>query len=458
MDWLLPRLAAAALVTVVGAALGAVAGWFLGPLWPFTIAGAALGATVSALSDRLKGYRLMTWLRGTQGQPAPRGTGFWGEVGYRAERALRLREREIEYEREQLQQFLSAIEASPNGVLLLDANEQIEWCNSVAADHFGLDPERDLRQRITNLVRAPAFVDYLQQGAYGEPVVFSGRSGQGTLSVLVRAYGVGRKLVLSQDITERERADAMRRDFVANVSHEIRTPLTVLAGFVETLATLPLTEVERRRVLVLMEQQTGRMQALVSDLLTLAQLEGSPRPAADRWVPVHLLMQQAQASALSLSAGRHDIVFAEADGAELAGSPTELHSALGNLVTNALRYTPDGGRIEVRWTRRADGGGELDVSDTGMGIAREHLPRITERFYRVDGSRSRDTGGTGLGLAIVKHVVQRHGGEIDVQSEPGKGSRFRLVFPAARVRRSVPGAESAPPSEPSSADVRATVD
>jgi two-component system, OmpR family, phosphate regulon sensor histidine kinase PhoR len=458
MDWLLPRLAAAAGATVLGAALGALAGWTLDMLWPLTIGGAALGATVSAFADRLKGYRLMTWLRGTQGQPAPRDAGFWGEVGYRAERALRAREREVAHEREQLRQFLSAIEASPNGVLLLDAQEQIEWCNSVAADHFGLDPERDLRQRVTNLVRSPAFVGYLQEGRYDDPVVFVDPGGQGTLSVLVRRYGAGMRLVLSQDITERERADAMRRDFVANVSHEIRTPLTVLAGFVETLATLPLTEVERRRVLALMEQQTQRMQALVSDLLTLAQLEGSPRPAADRWVPVPVLMQQAQASALSLSAGRHELAFADAAGAELAGTLTELHSALGNLVTNAVRYTPEGGRIDVRWVWRGDGGGELEVSDTGAGVAREHIPRLTERFYRVDSSRSRDTGGTGLGLAIVKHVVQRHGGEIDIQSELGKGSRFRLVFPAVRVRRAAPAADGTGAGEPSSALAGATVD
>jgi len=444
---------------LLGAALGALAGWLLHTTWPVTVLGAVLGATLSALVERVHGVRLMKWLRGEQGDAAPRDAGFWGELGYRAERALRLREREVEQERNQLQQFLAAIEASPNGVLLLDGNGQIEWCNSVAADHFGLDPERDLRQRVTNLVRAPAFVSYLQDEAFDEAVTFSGPGGQGTLSVLVRAYGAGMKLVLSQDITERERADAMRRDFVANVSHEIRTPLTVLAGFVETLASLPLTEVERHRVLALMEQQTGRMQALVSDLLTLAQLEGSPRPGSDRWVPVHTLMQQAQASALSVSGGRHEILFVVDEEAEIAGMATELHSALGNLVTNAVRYTPDGGRIEVRWLWRADGGGELEVRDSGVGVAREHLPRLTERFYRVDGSRSRDTGGTGLGLAIVKHVVQRHGGEIDIQSELGKGSQFRLVFPAARVRRApTPRGRRDLPAEGTSAGVDATVD
>jgi two-component system, OmpR family, phosphate regulon sensor histidine kinase PhoR len=242
------------------------------------------------------------------------------------------------------------------------------------------------------------------------------------------------KLVLSQDITERERAEAMRRDFVANVSHEIRTPLTVLAGFIETLGNLPLTEVERRRVLHLMAQQTQRMQTLVADLLTLAQLEGSPRPPADRWLPLARLLQAVEADARALSAGRHEIVFQPADGVQIAGAEAELQSAIGNLVNNAVRYTPESGRIEVTWQQHANGSGEIAVHDNGVGIAREHLPRLAERFYRVDGSRSRDTGGTGLGLSIAKHVVQRHGGELDIQSELGRGSTFRLLLPAARLR------------------------
>jgi two-component system phosphate regulon sensor histidine kinase PhoR len=258
------------------------------------------------------------------------------------------------------------------------------------------------------------------------------------LSVLVRPYGDGMKLVLSQDITERERTEAMRRDFVANVSHEIRTPLTVLAGFVETMAGLPLTDVERQRVLSLMQQQTDRMQALVGDLLTLAKLEGSPRPAADRWVSVAGVMRKAHADAQALSNGRHRIEIDGGEDAEVAGSEPELFSAVGNLLNNAVRYTPDGGVIQLRWVWRSDGGASLEVHDGGIGIAREHLTRLTERFYRVDGSRSRDTGGTGLGLSIVKHVAQRHGGEIDIHSELGKGSSFRLVLPAMRVRRASP--------------------
>jgi two-component system phosphate regulon sensor histidine kinase PhoR len=374
-------------------------------------------------------------LRGSQAGPAPRDTGFWGELAYRFERALRFREGELRAERGRLEQFLSAIEASPNGVMLLDANDQIEWCNSVAADHFDLDPVRDRLQRVTNLVRSPAFVAYIQGGKYDEPVTFLGPLGRRTFTVLVRTYGDGMKLVLTQDVTERERAEAMRRDFVANVSHEIRTPLTVLAGFVETMATLPLSEAERARVLTLMTQQTDRMQALVSDLLTLAQLEGSPRPGAERWVSVAWLMQRAEADAVALSGGRHKISSAGGSDVEIAGSDTELLSALGNLVNNAVRYTPAGGSVEIKWQRREDGGGDLEVIDTGIGVAREHLPRLTERFYRVDGSRSRETGGTGLGLSIVKHVVQRHGGEIELQSEVGRGTRIRLAFPAVRVRQ-----------------------
>ena len=448
MSWLLIRTLSALLAVVLGTVVGRLVGHALNNPALGGGLGAAIGILIVVLVDSMRGRALMEWLRGSQTGPAPRDSGFWGELAYRFERALRSREDDLRTERGRLEQFLSAIEASPNGVILLDANDQIEWCNSVAADHFDLDPLRDRLQRVTNLVRSPAFVAHMQGGKYDEPVTFLGPLGRRTFTVLVRTYGDGMKLVLTQDVTERERAEAMRRDFVANVSHEIRTPLTVLAGFVETMATLPLSETERARVLTLMTQQTDRMQALVSDLLTLALLEGSPRPGAERWVPVPGLMQRAEADAQALSGGRHQInLTGGGDDAEIAGSDTELFSALGNLVTNAVRYTPAGGSVEIRWQRRDDGGGDLEVMDTGVGVAREHLPRLTERFYRVDGSRSRETGGTGLGLSIVKHVVQRHGGEIDVQSEVGRGTRIRLSFPAVRVRqRSLPAALPALPA------------
>ncbi len=434
MTWLFSRLFAGLLVLVAGAVVGYLLGDAVrAPFLSVVLCGAlALGAL--AAFDTLRGIRLIDWLRGAQETDAPRDAGFWGEIGYRVERSIRAGERAALREQARLAQFLEAIEASPNGVLLLDANDQMDWCNSVAAAHFGLNPQRDRLQRITNLVRSPAFVAYLQSEHADEPISFPDPRGLGTLSVLVRPYGEGMKLVLSQDITERERADAMRRDFVANVSHEIRTPLTVLSGFIETMDSLPLTPAERDRVLALMAQQTERMQSLVNDLLVLAQLEGSPRPAADRWVPAAKLLRQVEADARTLSSGRHAITLAVEVELQIAGAESELLSALGNLVGNAVRYTPDGGQIDIRWRLRSDGSAEFSVRDTGPGIEREHIPRLTERFYRVDGSRSRETGGTGLGLSIVKHVAQRHGGELDIQSEPGKGSTFRLIFPAARLR------------------------
>jgi two-component system, OmpR family, phosphate regulon sensor histidine kinase PhoR len=434
VSWLFNRALLIVLATLAGAWVGAVVGGLVDARALGPPIGAALAAAACVLVDGLRALRLMAWLRGDLEREAPRGGGFWGEAAYRIERALRQRDRALAQEQARFGQFMSAIEASPNGVLLLDAADQIQWLNAVAATHFGLDPVRDRLQRVTNLVRSPTFVAYLQAGVFDEPVVFSTPGGDSTLSVIVSRYGDGMRLVLTQDITERERTEAMRRDFVANVSHEIRTPLTVLAGFVETIASLPLTDVERERVLALMMQQTARMTTLVEDLLTLAKLEGSPRPACDRWTPVARLFAQVETEARGLSAGRHVLRFDVHGDDELAGNDSEWTSAVANLVSNAVRYTPPGGTITVAWARRPDGNAEIEVRDTGPGISREHLGRLTERFYRVDGSRSRDTGGTGLGLSIVKHVVQRHGGELDIQSEPGRGSTFRIVVPAARVR------------------------
>src|SRR5664279_5806235 len=346
MSWLLSRFVAGLLAVVAGGLAGLVIGGersaFVGALL-----GGLFGFSALLIHDFLRGLRLMRWLRGSHEGMAPRDTGFWGEMAYRVERSLRGLERAAEVERMRLAQFVSAMEASPNGVLLLDASDQIEWCNARAADHFGLDPQRDRRQRVTNLIRSPAFVEYLQAGVFDEPVAVREPRGQGSLQVLIRRYGADSKLVLSQDLTERERSEAMRRDFVANVSHEIRTPLTVLSGFLETMRNLPLTEVEQRRVITLMTQQAERMANLVGDLLTLAQLEGSPRPSADKWVRVASLFAQVEAEARALSAGRHSIVFSGAGDAQIAGIESELQSAIGNLVSNAVRYTSDGGRIEV---------------------------------------------------------------------------------------------------------------
>ncbi|HMW21811.1 MAG TPA: phosphate regulon sensor histidine kinase PhoR [Burkholderiaceae bacterium] len=437
MDFIVGRTA----WSLVLMALGAVAGHLVGlwtqqtHTWSAWI-GAAVGVALAGLRDGRYGHRVMEWLRSGESTGAPRFRSAWGELAYRIERALVQRDKALAAEQRRLTDFLSAIEVSPNGVLLLDAEGHISWCNPVAADHFGLDPERDRGQRVTNLVRMPAFVELLQGPDRAEPVILSVYPAGISLTVATRAYGDGLRLVVSQDVTERQRSEAMRRDFVANVSHEIRTPLTVLAGFVETMASLPLTEPERQRVLGLMTQQTRRMQSLVADLLTLAQLEGSPRPTADHWVPLSELLAQVESEVRGLSKGRHELAFPQADAIaaiQLGGSQGELLSAMTNLASNAVRYTPEGGRISVTWALRPNGEGVYEVRDSGIGIAREHLPRLTERFYRVDGSRSRETGGTGLGLSIVKHVAQRHGATLEIDSEPGRGSSFRLVFPAPRL-------------------------
>ena len=245
-------------------------------------------------------------------------------------------------------------------------------------------------------------------------------------------------MLLTRDITSLEQAEAMRRDFVANVSHEIRTPLTVLAGFVETLQDLPLDAEERARYLALMAQQSTRMETLVNDLLTLSRLEGSPAPTSSQWTRAKALLVHCEDEARGLSARLtplgHKLSFSLEADSELSGAPVELQSAMSNLVSNAVRYTPGGGEVVVTWRLLPDGRAEYAVKDSGPGIAAEHLPRLTERFYRVDRSRSRETGGTGLGLVIVKHIAQRHGAELRIESTVGQGSRFALLFPAARVR------------------------
>ena len=429
-----------------------LAGGLLGYAWlplrqPLqgAVAGIALASLLWVLVDLRRGQTLMTWLREGDVTQPPKVAGLWGEVADRTRRLLRARDRQTQDSEGRLQEFLAAIQASPNGVVLLDAVGRIEWCNQTAAEHFGFDARRDVLQHIGNLVRDPLFAAYQTDADYTHDVVIPGPSSTSSrpvrLSVHLHRYGEGRRLLMSRDVTTLEQAEAMRRDFVANVSHEIRTPLTVLSGFVETLQNLPLDQADRRRYLGLMSQQAHRMQSLVNDLLTLSRLEGSPPPRADEWVDIRELMAQCEQEGQNLSMlmaqmGHELHVVVESDAA-LAGSQTELQSAMSNLVNNAIRYTPTGGRIDVRWMTLLDGRGEFSVADTGPGIAPEHIPRLTERFYRVDRSRSRETGGTGLGLAIVKHVVQRHGAQLLITSTLGQGSRFSILFPAARVRAAV---------------------
>ena len=425
---------------------GGLAGWYASPTTTATgaLVGVVLGAAGWFLIDLSRSMRLLRWLRVGDASNVAMNTGLWGEVSDRARRLIRSREQMTRESQNRLQDFLAALQASPNGVVLLDSQGRIEWFNQMAATHFGLDAQRDMLQHFGNLVRDPGFASYFASHDYLRELVMPGREGTPArpvkLSVHLHPYGEGRLLLLSHDVTALELAEAMRRDFVANVSHEIRTPLTVLAGFVETLQALPLTDQERERYLTLMAQQADRMQTLVSDLLTLSRLEGSPPPGAD-WMSVPALLRQLEQEGRALSNvlnptshRLHKLVFDSLLEGEIAGAPNELLSAMSNLVSNAIRYTPPGGEVHVRALLLPDGRAEFSVSDTGPGIAPEHIPRLTERFYRVDRSRSRDTGGTGLGLAIVKHVSQRHGAELKIESTPGKGSIFTIVFPAGRVR------------------------
>ncbi len=427
-------------------ALAAGLGWWLSG--GFVAAVCALAAAILCFGSMAwKLHRLERWLAGPDLNSDVAWRGLWLEIAQRIQRLIKQRDKQVAVHEQRLQHFLQAIQASPNGVTLLDDQGRIEWFNDTAAAHLGLDIRRDHLQHVVHLVRDPVFSRYFAQTQHDAEVVIEGRSQSVAhsvkLSIQLHAYGEGRQLLLTRDITSIALADAMRRDFVANVSHEIRTPLTVLSGFVETLQSIPLSEAERQRYLDLMAVQASRMQSLVADLLTLSQLEGSLPPGMNEKVSVQELMTQVASDAQALSAvlsGQdgdqrhcvHELLFEPAPAWVLLGVRSELLSAISNLVSNAVRYTPAGGAIRVAWSRDAEQV-ILSVNDTGPGIAPEHLPRLSERFYRVDRSRSRETGGTGLGLAITKHVAQRHGGELRIESHVGQGSTFMLVLPVSRL-------------------------
>lgn len=423
-------------------ALGAVWGW-ANDSPPWTFAGALLGALVWAIFDGLRAREVLGWIAKGEASRAPHLSGTWGEVVERSRKLIKKLDRKAQNSDTRLEDFLAAIQASPNGVVLLDSTGRIEWANLTAANHLGFDPQRDLGQYVRNMVRAPAFTAYLNAADFSHEIQVDGPgprpSQPSKISLQIHPYGKKRKLVLTRDVTALQLAETMRRDFVANVSHEIRTPLTVLSGFVETMQSIPLEAADRERYLALMSQQAQRMQTLVSDLLTLSRLEGSPSPGAGEWVDGDELLghvlQEARGLTQVIAHPPHQIESAQGPALLVSGAKTELLSAMSNLMSNAVRYTPGGGEIRAGWRTQPEGGAQFFVQDTGPGISAEHLPRLTERFYRVDRSRSRETGGTGLGLAIVKHVAQRHGGQVDVQSTLGQGSTFMIHLPASRIRQ-----------------------
>ena len=414
--------------------LAALVAWPLGhlvaPWFGWAIFSAGLGLQ---LVFQLRNFaRLDRWSWSPVADPGLEALGAWdGVFGriYRHEKDLRGK---IERRVAETDRLIAAVQALTDGVVLLDRNDVIEFCNLTAEAQLGLAVATDRGQPIVNLVRQPEFVAYLKAGDFERPLTLrSDRVGDRVLSIHVIPYAKQQRLLQIKDVTQSDSLDRMRRDFVANVSHELRTPLTVLAGFLETLQEIEVDRDERQRYLAMMGEQSQRMQAIVKDLLTLSSIESAPPPDFDL-VDMASLIDKLRRDAESLSAGKHNIIV-ETDGrGDLRGSELELTSAFGNLVANAIRYTPAGGMVRVSWKATAQGA-EFAVEDSGIGIDAKHLPRLTERFYRVDRGRSRDAGGTGLGLAIVKHSLSRHQAQLDISSTPGVGSRFAARFPAARV-------------------------
>ena len=385
--------------------------------------------------------RLLAWLRSPEPGEVPGASGVWDD----AFAALHRRERRLTQERQNLARLVlrysHAGRALPDGVVILDAENRVVWCNDKAEARFDIGRERDVGQPITNLVRQPEFVEYLAAGDYAHPVELRMSRGTGMiLSVQIVPYDDAQKLLLARDVTQAVRLETMRRDFVANVSHELRTPLTVLVGFLETIRELQLDPERARSYMGMMVDQSSRMQRILDDLLMLSSLESAPEPPRERSIPVKALLERLRADAAALSGGRHKITCEAEGDFDLLGAESEISSAFANLVTNAVRYTPEGGQIRLLWKASVHGA-SFTVEDSGIGIEHEHISRLTERFYRVDRSRSRDTGGTGLGLAIAKHALLRHDASLEIESEPGKGSRFTARFPARVLAAGKPHAD-----------------
>jgi two-component system, OmpR family, phosphate regulon sensor histidine kinase PhoR len=404
----------------------------LGPRWAL----AALGIGAAAIIGfHLYQLQLATdWAAGPLEARVPEGRGIWAETFSVLHRRTRMREAMQRDLKHVIQRFRKAAEALPDGVVLLDASNRIEWANARAQEQLGLNLGTDRGQPLVNLVRHPEFLRYIESGDFRESAVVEQPQARRTLALQLVPFGMEEKLLLSRDVTQLEAVARMRRDFIANVSHELKTPLTVVTGFLETLQDMDFEPRQRTRYLRLMEDQARNMQRLVDDLLALSSLESEHNPLQEVEFAVVPLLLELSADAKGLSQGEHAITLDIGEAAAIVGSRDELKSAIGNLVSNAIRYTPQGGAITLTWHVEEDGSGVFAVRDTGIGISPEHIPRLTERFYRVDRSRSRATGGTGLGLAIVKHVLLRHQAELDVESRLGEGSTFSVRLPAKRVR------------------------
>jgi two-component system phosphate regulon sensor histidine kinase PhoR len=382
-------------------------------------------------------WRMHDWLVNHRRDAPPEARGIWGDVFqllYRRHRRNQKRKKKIA---RLLRAFSESTDAMPDGTVVLNAQWQIRWFNEAASRLLGLTRSQDIGQHIGNLVRHPAFTSYLAGDDFSDVVdIASPADAERRVSLRVVPYGDDERLLLARDVTRLHRLEQMRREFVANASHELRSPLTVISGYLDMLGEALAADEDLRRdwekPVREMRSQAERMSATITDLLELSRLETAAPTGEDREIHVRGMLARIREEALALGKGPRDVVLDFRTDVRLVGVEREIYSAFSNLVFNAMRYTPPNGCVRLTWYLRGDAPC-LSVADTGIGIAKEHIPRLTERFYRVDPSRDRSTGGTGLGLAIVKHVLQRHGGHLEIESTPGEGSEFTCVFPASRA-------------------------
>jgi two-component system phosphate regulon sensor histidine kinase PhoR len=398
----------------------------------------ALGAAIVLALYLLFQFRhllsVLRWLRSDQVAQAPDLSGPWGDLVAMIARLFRRKQFHKQRLLRLLRELRRSTAAMPDGVVVLNPEAEILWFNRTSARLLGFRGKSDFGMRIENLVRQPEFVRYLRDGNYSAPIIVrAGVGGEQFLSLQIVPYGAGQLLTLVRDVTREARLEAMRKDFVANASHELRSPLTVISGYLETLTQDSEIDPMLQGPLQEMRRQALRMNGIVQDLLELSRLESSDSSAPSHPIDVAALMSQLRQDILARSP-RPSTVQVQADSsARLLGDEIQIHSAFFNLVDNAAKYTPPEGSIHIRWWTD-ETGGHFSVTDTGIGIAASHIPRLTERFYRVDAGRSRATGGSGLGLAIVKHVLQRHGGHLSIESEEGQGSQFSCHFPRERLQ------------------------
>jgi two-component system, OmpR family, phosphate regulon sensor histidine kinase PhoR len=418
-----------AIVRLLGVvAIAATVGFFLGQV-QFTVV-AVLAGYLGLTFVRL--YRLERWLKRRRTETPPDFQGVWGDV---VALIMRIYRRKQFHKRRIVQlfrEFRRMTSAMPDGVIVLGTDREILWFNRNAGRLLRLRRKVDFGQRIDNLIRHPDFARYVAHGDYTMPIVVrSALDAEAHLALQMVAYG-SQQLLLVRDVTRQIRLEAMRKDFVANASHELRSPLTVITGYVDTLAEDPGIDPMWQAPLEEMRRQTERMRAVVDGLIELSRLESTSGEAGQELVDVGGMLTLIRRDVLALEYRPAKIGLDLASDAKLLGAESEIHSIFANLISNAVKYTPPEGRIDISWWVDADGA-HFSVADSGVGIAPEHIPRLTERFYRVDPSRARETGGSGLGLSIVKHALQRHGGSLEIESEEGVGSTFTCHFPQRRV-------------------------